>query len=111
MTYDQYWHEDPYLARAYAQAYLLKRKTDNENMWIQGAYMANAMTVAIANTFGKKQHEYLKKPLELFPKTEAEQKEEVREKRRRIFEKLLMVQAAFTSKRKAKTGVDQSGKP
>lgn len=111
MTYEQYWYDDPYLVRAYAQAYLLKRKTENENMWIQGAYIANAVTVAIANSFGKRHVDYLKQPLELFPKTESEQKEEVREKRRKIVEKLLRVQAAFNSKRKAKTGVDQSGKP
>ena len=111
MSYEQYWYDDPYLTRAYAQAYLLKRKTENENMWIQGAYIANAVTVAIANSFGKRHVDYLKQPLELFPKTESEQKEEVREKRRKIVEKLLMVQAAFNSKRKAKTGVDQSGKP
>ena len=84
MTYEQYWHGDPWLVRAYAQAYLLRRKVDNEQAWIQGAYIANAVTVAIANTFGKKKTDYLKKPLEIFPKTEAEKKAEVREERRKV---------------------------
>ena len=110
MTYEQYWYDDPYLARAYAQAFLMKRKIENENMWIQGAYIANAVTISIANSFGKRHVDYLKQPLELFPKTEAEKKEEVREKRRKIVETLLRVQAAF-NKKKAKTGVDQNGEP
>ena len=109
MTYQQYWYEDPYIARAYAQAYLLKRRTENENMWIQGAYIANAVTVSIVNTFGKKKVDYLKQPLEIFPKTEAEKAEEVRNERRKLIQMLSGIKRAFSAK--GKTGVDQNGKP
>ena len=109
MTYEQYWYDDPYIARAYAQAYLLKRKIENENMWIQGAYIANAVTISIANTFGKKHVDYLKQPLELFPKTKAEKAEEVRQERRKLIQMLSGLKRAFNTKRK--TGVDQDGKP
>ena len=110
MTYEQYWYDDPYLVRAYAQAFLMKRKIENENMWIQGAYIANAVTTSIANAFGKRHIDYLKQPLDIFPKTEAEKQEEIREKRKKIVERLLRVQANF-NKKKVKTGVDQNGEP
>lgn len=107
MTYEQYWHGDPWLVRAYAQAYLLRRKVDNEQAWIQGAYIANAVTVAIANTFGKKKTDYLKKPLEIFPKTESEKKQEIREEKKRIIAWLNKI--AKSSKQKKTTGSDQNG--
>ena len=85
MTYDQFWFGDPYMCRAYAQAYLLKRRVENENMWIQGIYFANAFQVVIGNSFGKGHRlKYLEKPLEIFPKTESEKKQEVREERQKL---------------------------
>ena len=98
MTYDQYWNDDPYLVRAYAQAYLLKRKIENENMWIQGAYIANAVTISIANTFGKKHVDYIKAPLEIFPKTEAEKAEEQRAERKKLIDYLSGLRKAFKKK-------------
>lgn len=110
MTYEQYWYGDPWMTRAYAQAYLLKRKIENENMWIMGAYVTNAFATVLANSFGKKKTDYLKKPLDLFPKTEAEQKAEIREERRKLIAKLNGMMKAFR-KREKNTGSDQDGKP
>jgi len=84
MTYEQYWYGDPWMVRAYAQAYLLKRKVENENAWIQGAYVAHAFGTVLGSMFGKKKEEYLKKPLDLFQKTEAEKQAEVREEKRKL---------------------------
>lgn len=86
------------MVRAYKEAYLMKRKVDNENMWIQGSYIANAVAVAIQNTFGKKHVDYLKKPLELFPKTKAEKAEEVRESRRKLIDYLNKMKKSFGEK-------------
>ena len=109
MSAEEYWHGDPWLVRAYAQAYLLRRKVENEQAWIQGAYIANAVTVAIANTFGKKRIDYLKKPLEIFPKTEAEKKAEIREEKRKLITWLNgMIRA---NRKKKNTGSDKDGKP
>ena len=108
MTWEQYWYGDPWMAKAYRQAYLMKRKVENENMWIQGAYIFNAVTNAIATTFGKKRVDYLKKPLDIFPKTEAEKAEEVRSERKKLIEFL----NGFRKKMKNQSmGVDQNGKP
>ena len=42
MSYEQFWYEDPWMVRAFAQTFLLKQKLRNEYAWIQGAYIANA---------------------------------------------------------------------
>jgi len=95
------------MVRAYAQAFLLRRKIENENAWILGSYVANAVTVAIANTFGKKKIDYLKKPLEIFPKTEQEEQAEIREERRKLISYLNGLRKAY----KKKTGSGSDGKP
>lgn len=110
MTYEQYWYGDPWMASAYAQAYLLKRKIENENMWIMGSYVANAFGTVIGNAFGKKKLKYLEKPLDIFPKTEAEQQAEIREERRKLITKLNGMMKAFR-KREKNTGSDQNGEP
>ena len=109
MTYEQYWYGDPWMVRAYAQAYLLKRKIENENAWIQGAYIANAVTVAIANIFGKKKIDYLKQPFDLFPKTEREKQMEIREERKKVVQWLNAFKKRADMKQKD-TGSDSDGK-
>lgn len=105
MTYEQYWYGDPWMVVAYKEAYLMKRKVDNENMWIQGAYIANAVSTAIQNTFGKKHVDYLKQPLELFPKTKAEKAEEIRSTKRKLIDYLNKMKKSFGKKNK--TGADE----
>ena len=95
MTYEQYWCGDPWMARAYAQAYLLKRRLDNENAWLTGLYMTKAVNTAIANAFGNKQAKYFDKPLDIFPKTAAEKKAEIREERNKLANWLSKMQRTF----------------
>ena len=108
MTYEQFWYEDPWMVRAYAQAFLLKRKMKNEEAWIQGAYVANALNAVIGTAFGKKKVDYVKKPFDLFEKTEQEKAAEIREERRKVIEYLSRIKKAFDRKH---TGVDQNGEP
>ena len=74
------------MVRAYAQAYLVKRKIDNETAWINGAYFYIALSAALTTAFSKTRKEYVKKPLDFFPKTDAELEDEKRNKRRRLVE-------------------------
>lgn len=106
MTYEQYWYGDPWMVRAYAQSYLLKRKIENENAWILGAYMANAFGTVLVNAFGKKHEKYLEKPLDIFPKTESEEKAEVREERRKL---ITWLNGMKRSSKKTNTGSDKDG--
>lgn len=106
MTYEQFWFGDPWMVRAYAQCYLLKRRLKNEELWLEGIYTANAFQTVLGNAFGKKKLEYLKQPLDIYEKTEAEKKQEIRQERMKLVE--------FLSKMKQsadKKGVEQDGKP
>lgn len=109
MTYEQFWYGDPWMVRAYKEAFMLRQKKRNEEMWIQGAYVSNAVAVAIGNAFSKHKVDYLKKPLDIYPKTEAERKDEIRQERMDLVRKLSMLSSAFKRKQQKK-GTDQNGK-
>ena len=105
MTYEEYWFGDPWMVRAFAQSYLLKRKIENENMWILGAYIANAFSTVIGNAFSKnKKYTYLEKPLEIFPKTDAEKQNEIREEKRKLITMLNGMRKVFNKKKNTGSG-------
>lgn len=98
------------MVRAYAQYDLLQRRRMNEQLWLQGIYFANALQTVIGNAFGKNMHlKYLEKPLDIFEKTEAEKKQEIREERQKLINYLNGLKKAADMK--TKQGVDQDGKP
>ena len=107
MTYDQYWYGDPWMVVAFRETFLLKQRHQNEQMWIQGAYIANAVATAINNCFGKRKIDYLKSPLDIYPKTYAEEQEEIRQQRIDLIRKLSMVSAKY--KATHKKGTDEHG--
>lgn len=106
MSYEQFWYEDPWMVRAYAQTFLLKQKLRNEYAWIQGAYIANAFASVLATSFGKKKVDYLNKPLDLYPKTKQEQEEEKRQQRLKLIRQLNYLKSMA---KKKDTGVNQDG--
>ena len=82
MSYEQYWDGPPFLAVAYRKAYRLRREVENEQAWLQGLYVYDALSTCMANTFSKrgaKKHEYIEKPIDIFPLTEAEKKRREKE--------------------------------
>ena len=91
MTYEQYWYGDPWAMKAYRQAYDLRNRRENEMMWINGMYFANALSIVLHNAFSKKgtpPKKYMEKPLDVFPKTEAEIKAERERAQRELIRKL-----------------------
>lgn len=84
MTWEQFWFGDPWMAKAYREAHLLKRKMRNEELWLEGLYEYHSVGAVIGTAFGKRKVEYLKKPLNIFPKTEIEKKEEERDKKQKL---------------------------
>jgi hypothetical protein len=84
MTYEQYWDAPPHLAVAYRKAYILRRKTENEQAWLAGLYVYDAFAVCLANVFAKrgaKKQQYLEQPMDIFPLTEREKKRRKQEER------------------------------
>lgn len=84
MTYEQYWYDDPKMVIAYREAFLLKRRMENENMWLQGMYICEALQSVIGTAFGKKKIKYTEKPYDIFPKTKIEIEQEIVEKRMKL---------------------------
>ncbi len=74
------------MAKAYKEKHLLARRQKNEEMWVNGMYQLSALNVALNNAFNKHKIDYIKKPLDIFPKTEAEKEEEKRIERRKLVE-------------------------
>lgn len=98
MSYEQYWDEPPILAVAYREAFRLKRELDNEMAWLQGLYIYDAFAVVLANVFakrGSRKQNYVEKPIDIFPLTEAEKKrreQEEYEKMQKAMEEMIRKQ-------------------
>lgn len=102
MTYDEYWKESPYRAKFYREAHELKVKQNDEQMWVQGMYIYEALCEVspILHAFSKsgtKPLPYAQKPYLHNIKTEIEkdkEKEEA-EKKQRIENERLLAQIHF----------------
>lgn len=84
MTAEEFWEADPMLFWSYRISFMNKIKEQqilqNQMMWIQGAYIYNAVSVALANSFSKnKKYDYLEKPFD-FDKNTNENKQKAKEK-------------------------------
>lgn len=85
MSYAEYWEGDPILARYYRKAYQIKQDEINNNAWLQGMYIYDAVSTALHNALrgmGKNKppaKDYAKQPYEFKNKvkTEAEKAKEV----------------------------------
>ena len=100
MTYEQFWYGDPWMVVAYEQAYMLRQRKTNEQMWIMGAYVANAVATALNNGFSKHKIDYMKAPLDIYPKTNVEEQEEIRQERQKLVQSLSMLAVKFKQKQK-----------
>jgi hypothetical protein len=93
MTWTQFWVDEPELVIAYRKAEMIRNRRKNEELWLQGIYVAEALSATVGNMFSKGQkHPY---PAEPLPLTADEQRE-----RREREEKARMerMKAAFIAK-------------
>ena len=89
MTPDQYWDGDPTLAKYYRKAHELQRKRRNEDLWLQGMYIYEALcdVSPILQAFAKrgtKPHPYTDRPYSI---TSEDREEERKLKEQRDREK------------------------
>ena len=56
MSYDEYWYKSPYRAKFYLEAHKLKTKRKDEELWMQGMYIYEALcdVSPILHAFSKK---------------------------------------------------------
>lgn len=85
MTPHEYWYEDPKYINAYVKAEAIKQRRRNTELWLNGAYIYNAIgaLVPVLNPFSKEHRAkpYLKQPI---PISEEERLEQEREKYNRF---------------------------
>lgn len=101
VPYDEFWYGDYCKLKYYEAQYLAQRKIRNEEMWMQGAYIYNAVSVAVGNAFRSKgvtPAKYLEKPIEFFPKTELEQQSEDERLKKKIIRNLNKIASDWKNK-------------
>ena len=97
MSPEQYWDGDPELARAYRKADGIRMERKNQELWLQGMYIYEAICDAspILHAFAKKgtkPHPYADKP---YPITEKQHKRNEVDKEKAKFNKGKMMMEAF----------------
>lgn len=100
MTYEQYWHGDPALVRAYHRAKQLQTQDESTMMWLQGKYFYDALCAGLANfsagMAGKRGNaKYPKDPYRVIPKTKEELEAERQAKLNAYIEELKIYAANF----------------
>lgn len=101
MTYDQYWHGDPWMVVDYAKAYKIRMEERNWEMWMQGLYIYDAFSVVLSNAFaakGSTPKKYLLKPEPIFPMTEEEKQAEDERELRKMIRNLNQWEKSFNGK-------------
>lgn len=110
MTYEQFWDGDVSAHKAFREAHKLKLTEQNQLLWLQGAYIYEALldVTPYLKAFSKaKPQPYAKEPYDLF-KAQREAREE-REARQR-YERIKAGVAAFAKaqkERRAKESKEQ----
>lgn len=103
MTYEQYWNEDATLVKYYRKAAELKKERINEELWLQGMYIYEALcdVSPIFHAFAKKgtkPQPYSERPYAI---TESQHRREIEDKERQRIEKgKLFMEALMRSNNK-----------
>ena len=97
MTPEQYWDGDPELVKFYREAYEIKMERRNQELWLQGMYIYEAICDAspILHSFAKKgtkPHPYAEKPYAL---TDKQRKQNSVDKEKAVAEKGKKFMEAF----------------
>lgn len=100
MSWEQYWLGDPWIAQAYREAHILRRKMRNEELWLMGLYAQSAVGSVIASAFGNRKVDYVDKPFNIFPKTQIEKEEEKRNTKLKLIEELNAWKRAWDTMKK-----------
>ena len=89
MTYEQFWEGDPWLAKYYRQADELRVERKNQELWLQGLYVYDALcdVAPILQAMAKKGTKAQPYPEQPYSITEKQRRREKEEKERKVAEK------------------------
>lgn len=115
MTHEQFWHGDVEMTRAYRKAHELKQKRDNEQAWLNGLYIYEAIgcMAPVLNMNAKKGTKatpYPTMPHDLTPppKTKSEKLSAEKQAYEEMHSKMNAFMTAF-NKNFARKGGDSNG--
>lgn len=104
MTYEQYWNEDCCLVKYYREAFKLQRERDNEQMWLQGMYIYEALcdVSPVLRAFAKKGTRPIEYSTEPYAITDEEIKRRRKKREKAKYEQIKARTSAFAIKINAK---------
>ena len=82
MPSQEYWDGEPWLVKAYREAYKIKQDEDNAMAWLHGLYNYIGVATALNNGFSNKKERYPDKPFDLHQaeKAKEESPEHIRDR-------------------------------
>ena len=109
MTYDQFWNDDPALARYYRQADEIKVERKNQELWLQGLYVYEALcdVAPILHAMAKKGTKAQPYPEKPYAITERQRRREAEEKERKVAMKGKRMMEMLMRARKKVEGTSQ----
>lgn len=85
MSYNEFWNERPELCKAYRKAHEIKLNRTNEELWMQGGYIRDAVASVVGSMFSKTEIKYPSEPYPITKeKAEAKREEEAKKKFERM---------------------------
>ena len=105
---DEFWNGDYTLLKFYAHKHKIAVEQRNEELWLQGVYFYEAISVALANAFSKhSQAKYPDKPYRLTELSEEEQELENKKKVEEFRAQLMALGRHFEAKHQREQGGDK----
>lgn len=97
MTYEQFWDGDPQLVKYYRQADELRIDRKNQELWLQGLYVYEALcdVAPILHAMAKKGTKAQPYPDKPYAITEKQRKREIDEQERKVADKGIQMMERF----------------
>lgn len=102
---DEFWNGDYTMLKYYVDKHRIAVEQQNEQLWLQGVYFYEAVSVALSQAFTKhSQAKYPEKPYRLTPLSEEEQELENKKKVEEFRAQLMAAGRRFEAKHKREQG-------
>jgi hypothetical protein len=104
MSYDEFWNQDVTIVRAFRKADEMRKRRQNEVLWLQGCYIYEALcdVAPVFHAFAKKGTKPIPYPKEPYAITEEEIREREEREARARQERIKAEFAAFAERMKKK---------
>lgn len=86
IDYNLFWKLNPRKLEPFLKAREIQFKRKNEELWLQGVYFYNAISVCMANAFrkkGSKSYNYLEEPIKVGEENEFEKEQKAIKERQK----------------------------